>query len=101
MIHFVTHMMSEPAFDILRTQEQLGYVVHTSAKVSEATIAIQFIIQGDGNSPQHVDARIEAFIATFRTMLANMPAAEFENHRTAVVEMVSERAVGRFAHVTL
>ena len=88
--YFLTHVMSEPAFDVLRTKEQLGYIVHTSTKVSENILAIQFIIQGDSTSPGHIDSRIEAFLDTFRKMLADMPEKTFNNHVTACVEKLLE-----------
>ena len=29
MLELLAHLISEPAFDQLRTKEQLGYIVHT------------------------------------------------------------------------
>ena len=30
VLELLVHLISEPAFDKLRTQEQLGYIVHTA-----------------------------------------------------------------------
>jgi secreted Zn-dependent insulinase-like peptidase len=30
VLEFLAHLVSEPAFDQLRTKQQLGYIVHTS-----------------------------------------------------------------------
>ena len=35
----MVHLMNEPAFDQLRTKEQLGYIVHTSLKKVSAVLS--------------------------------------------------------------
>ena len=38
------------------------------------------------HGPQHLDERIDAFLADFSGTLAAMPAEEFEQHRAVVIQ---------------
>jgi insulysin len=65
------HMAREPAFNELRTQEQLGYIVFSTVKTSGNNIkSLMFLIQSDSHDPIHCDGRVEAFLERFRTKLA-------------------------------
>ena len=59
----------------LRTKEQLGYVVSAGATIG-AVSSLTFRVQTNNSSVAHVAARIDAFVAEFRTQLAAMTDAE-------------------------
>ena len=95
---FVHHLLREPAFNQLRTEEQLGYIVHTSIKTSGADIkGLVVLIQSDGFDPIHVESRVEEFLATFRPRIVEMTEEDFASNIHAVVssflEKVSHRMV--------
>mmetsp|Transcript_54710 Transcript_54710/g.61172 ORF Transcript_54710/g.61172 Transcript_54710/m.61172 type:complete len:194 (+) Transcript_54710:249-830(+) len=55
-------LVKEPAFNQLRTEEQLGYIVHVSVKTNGDNIkGLLLLIQSDSFSPDHVEARMELF----------------------------------------
>ena len=39
------HIMSEPAYDVLRTKEQLGYTVRTAAKLTGCVVGFAITVQ--------------------------------------------------------
>ena len=99
------NLIREPAFNQLRTEEQLGYIVHSSVKTSGDNIkGLLFLIQSDSFDPIHVESRVEAFLLQFRQRIVAMSQEEFQKHLDAVVSSFLEkvRIVGlRFEDQTL
>jgi insulysin len=92
ILAFLHHLVKEPAFNELRTNEQLGYIVHTSIKTSGDNIkGLLFLIQSDGYDPNHLDERVEAFLVRFRTRLVEMEAEEFDTNIQAVKKNFLEK----------
>ena len=86
------HLMKEPAFNELRTEEQLGYIVHTSIKTLGNDVkALLVLIMSDSHDPVHLDSRVEAFIARFRSKMISMSDDEFRTNVDAVVESFLEK----------
>jgi insulysin len=77
-------MTHEPAFDQLRTKEQLGYVVFSGAKPGSTTIGYRFIIQSE-RDPVYLESRIDNFLADWSKKLQDMDAAEFEGHKQSLI----------------
>lgn len=42
-------MMEEPCFDVLRTREQLGYVVYNSSKNTEGIIGLSVVVSSQAS----------------------------------------------------
>lgn len=80
----IDQMLHEPAFDQLRTKEQLGYVVFTGMRSLFTTSGFRFLIQSE-RTPQYLDTRIEAFLTRFSETLAEMSDADFEGHKRSVI----------------
>jgi insulysin len=86
------HLIKEPAFNQLRTNEQLGYIVHTSIKTSGDTIkGLLVLVQSDSHDPIHVEARVEAFLATMRQKILDLTQQEFQQNVEAVVASFLEK----------
>lgn len=77
-------IIHEPAFDQLRTKEQLGYVVFSGLRGCSTTYGFRFIIQSE-RTPEYLESRIEWFLHAQATALADMSDADFEGHKRAVV----------------
>lgn len=89
---FMNHIIREPAFNQLRTEEQLGYIVHTSVKTSGDNIkGLLFLIQSDSFHPNHVENRIETFLANFRQHIADMSSEDFQTNTDSVVASFLEK----------
>ncbi|KAL3476459.1 Metalloenzyme, LuxS/M16 peptidase-like protein [Aspergillus californicus] len=76
-------MNDEPAFDQLRSKEQLGYVVWSGARYSATTMGYRVIIQSE-RTPLYLESRIESFLAGFKKTLEAMSEDEFEGHKRSV-----------------
>ncbi|KAM4054774.1 peptidase M16 domain-containing protein [Hirsutella rhossiliensis] len=77
-------MTQEPAFDQLRTKEQLGYIVFSSIRNFATTCGFRVLIQGE-RTPQYLDSRIEAFLARFGQTLQTMSESDFEGHKRSLI----------------
>lgn len=60
----IANFMGEPFFSELRTRQQLGYIVGSSATASQRERYLTFIVQSSGYAPDKLRKRAEAFIAT-------------------------------------
>jgi insulysin len=74
----------EPAFDQLRTKEQLGYVVFSGVRSFSTTYGYRFIIQSE-KTPEYLEARCDAFLDFFEDALEKMTETEFESHKRSLI----------------
>ncbi|KAI0010148.1 LuxS/MPP-like metallohydrolase [Xylariaceae sp. FL0662B] len=77
-------IMHEPAFDQLRTKEQLGYVVFSGLRGTATTYGFRFIIQSERTS-DYLESRIDSFLVAQTASLADMSDTEFESHKRSVI----------------
>ncbi|RYP69252.1 hypothetical protein DL771_006220 [Monosporascus sp. 5C6A] len=77
-------IIHEPAFDQLRTKEQLGYVVFSGLRGGATTYGFRFIIQSE-KLAEYLEARIDNFLESQATALETMSDADFESHKRSVV----------------
>ncbi|KAL3417361.1 zinc protease [Phlyctema vagabunda] len=83
-VGLLDQMTHEPAFDQLRTKEQLGYVVFSGQRPAATTIGYRFIIQSE-KTPEYLESRIDAFLTLFGETLEKMPESEFEGHKRSLI----------------
>ncbi|KAG9246960.1 Metalloenzyme, LuxS/M16 peptidase-like protein [Calycina marina] len=77
----ITH---EPAFDQLRTKEQLGYVVFSGFRPTPNTIGYRFIIQSE-KANVYLEERIDSFLTGYQKTLAGMSETEFDGHKRSLI----------------
>ncbi|KAJ9302927.1 hypothetical protein DTO271G3_301 [Paecilomyces variotii] len=83
-------MTDEPAFDQLRSKEQLGYVVWSGARYSATTLGYRVIIQSE-RTAAYLESRIDAFLSRFAETLENMTEDEFEGHKRSIINKRLEK----------
>ncbi|PGH09771.1 insulysin [Blastomyces parvus] len=83
-------LTNEPAFDQLRTQEQLGYVVWSGIRYGATTLGYRVIIQSERTN-SYLESRIEAFLARFAETLESMTDEEFEGHKRSLINKRLEK----------
>ncbi|GFS16143.1 insulin-degrading enzyme-like [Elysia marginata] len=83
LLELFCQVISEPCFNILRTQEQLGYIVFSGVRRSKGVQGLRVIVQSM-KSPQYVEGRIEAFIQKMNDVILDMPEEEFSKHVSAL-----------------
>lgn len=80
----------EPAFDQLRTKEQLGYVVFTGMRTFSTTCGLRILIQSE-RTPEYLDSRIESFLIQIGESLEKMTGSEFEGHKRSLISKRLEK----------
>ncbi|KAI5707248.1 hypothetical protein M8J75_016018 [Diaphorina citri] len=83
LLELFVQIIHEPCFNILRTKEQLGYIVVSGIRKSSGVQGLRIIVQSDKH-PLFVDSRIEAFLAQMKDLISNMPDEEFQSHKEAL-----------------
>ncbi|KAH8590462.1 Metalloenzyme, LuxS/M16 peptidase-like protein [Bisporella sp. PMI_857] len=83
-------MTHEPAFNQLRTKEQLGYIIISGMRGTSTTAGFKFIIQSERNC-KYLEARIESFLASYRKTLGDMSEVEFEKHKMSLINSRLEK----------
>lgn len=85
-LSLLAQIASEPAFNVLRTKEQLGYVVN----LASTSTGIRILVQSE-KPPAYIEARIEAFLSGFKETLASLSADEYERHRQSLIAKKEEQ----------
>lgn len=90
LIEFVLKIMEEPLFDILRTQEQLGYAVGGTYRFNNGILGLSITIQSQENkhTTVAVEQRIEKFLhENVAEILTKLSDDEFETIQTALIKL--------------
>ncbi|KAH8673592.1 peptidase M16 inactive domain-containing protein [Xylariales sp. PMI_506] len=80
----LSQILHEPAFDQLRTKEQLGYVVFSGVRTCSTTYGFRFLIQSERPS-EYLESRIESFLNQQLAAISDMNDSDFENHKRSVI----------------
>jgi insulysin len=90
MLGLFAQMTSEPAFDQLRTKEQLGYIVFSGTRPSATMLGYMVLVQSE-RTPEHLESRVNAFLLKFGVDLEHMTKEEFEGHRRSLINKRLEK----------
>lgn len=90
--NLLTQILSEPAFNILRTQEQLGYIVHCSTWNLPGTghAGIRIVVQSE-RGPAYLESRVEAFLEAMKIHIEEMDASAFEEQKSGLERNLTEK----------
>ncbi|KAI5449830.1 metalloprotease [Naganishia albida] len=86
----LARLLDQPVFDILRTKEQLGYLVFSSVRGSVGSIGIRILLQSQ-NPAAFLETRIEAFLEYFKGFLEEMSNLDFQSTRQGLISTYAER----------
>lgn len=89
-LELLAQILNEPTFNVLRTKEQLGYIVQSGVRQACGVQGLRVIVQSDRN-PNFVESRIEAFLGSMRSHLEDMSQEEFDRHREALASRKLEK----------
>ncbi|XP_064631223.1 insulin-degrading enzyme-like isoform X2 [Lineus longissimus] len=82
ILELFCQIISEACFDVLRTKEQLGYIVVSGVRRANGVQGLRVLVQSD-KSPAHVDDRVEAFLKYIEGFIADMSDEVFKKHVAA------------------
>ncbi|CAG8531352.1 10171_t:CDS:10, partial [Cetraspora pellucida] len=87
----VGQISEEPAFDQLRTKEQLGYYVWSTVEEGTGSIAIKIGVQSE-KDPIYLENRIEEFLIKLQTIIENMPEEEYKKEIASLISKKLEKS---------
>ena len=92
VLELIGQIAYNSAYNQLRTQEQLGYIVSAfTRKTSGSAMGLSVLVQSSSTKPVDLEEKMENWIALFREELDAMPAQEIANEAAAVVAQLLER----------
>ena len=80
MLDLLMHMMENPMYDQIRTQDQFGYDVYCSGRWTFGILGCIFHVTTNVKTAAEVVERIDKFIADFRNDLSRMPTKAYHEH---------------------
>lgn len=81
----ITQILTEPAFSVLRTREQLGYIVSCALWLlpGGSENGLRIVVQSE-KKPGYLEERVEAFLEEMKAELEEMTDEGFESHKTGL-----------------
>lgn len=86
----LVQILSEPAFNVLRTQEQLGYIVSAAQWHNTGSLGLRVLVQSE-KDPKYLEMRVDAFLASMRSVLENMDDFEFQEQKNGLIHQWNEK----------
>ncbi|XP_074640666.1 insulin-degrading enzyme-like [Tubulanus polymorphus] len=90
MLELFCQLINESTFDVLRTQEQLGYIVMSGIRRTNGVQGLRVLVQSDRH-PDYVDQRVEAYLLYIESFLENMTDEVFKRHVSALETKILEK----------
>jgi insulysin len=99
--------LSEPAFNILRTKEQLGYIVGASAwsAPGDNDVGLRIVVQSE-RGPVYLEERVEVFLDHMKGVIELMTEEEFIEQKNGlgrnwreIVKNLNEEVSKFWAHI--
>ncbi|XP_056165703.1 nardilysin-like isoform X2 [Syzygium oleosum] len=84
-------IVEEPLFNQLRTQEQLGYVVEGSPRVTYRIYGFCFCVQSSKYDPVYLLGRIDKFIDSLEELLGGLDDCTFDNYKNGLISKLLEK----------
>ncbi|XP_003701355.1 insulin degrading metalloproteinase isoform X2 [Megachile rotundata] len=83
LLELLAQLISEPCFTILRTKEQLGYIVYSGVRRTNGAQGLRIIVQSD-RDPKYVEQKINSFLNSMLQHISSMSDEEFERHKESL-----------------
>ncbi|OMJ90452.1 hypothetical protein SteCoe_7150 [Stentor coeruleus] len=77
-LSLIDNFINEPCFNILRTKEQLGYIVWSYTQKFRGILNFLILIQSSVKSPTHIFNRISSFISYMKTCIHSLSDEDFD-----------------------
>ncbi|EJC99116.1 uncharacterized protein FOMMEDRAFT_160677 [Fomitiporia mediterranea MF3/22] len=90
LCYLLAQILKEPTFDVLRTKEQLGYIVDSAVIEDLETIGWDVVIQSEMD-PSYLESRIEAFLRSMRKIIQNMSDEKINSHKESLGKLWKEK----------
>ncbi|EJC99255.1 uncharacterized protein FOMMEDRAFT_170573 [Fomitiporia mediterranea MF3/22] len=91
--HLISQILDESAFDILRTKQQLGYIVYSRTVTDIELIGWRLVIESELDT-KYLESRIDAFLIYMRKVIRTMSDEMFESHKRSLRRQWTEMPKG-------
>ncbi|KAJ7256509.1 Metalloenzyme, LuxS/M16 peptidase-like protein [Mycena haematopus] len=87
----LTQILQEPAFNVLRTKEQLGYIVSCSGWLlaGQSEKGLRIVVQSE-KRPGYLEDRVEAFLEGMKVTIEDMTPEVFAEHKESLKKRWTE-----------
>ncbi|KAK3162116.1 hypothetical protein QOZ80_1BG0085710 [Eleusine coracana subsp. coracana] len=82
---------SQPAFNQLRTIEQLGYIASLSLRYDYGVWALHVVIQSTVKDPSYLDTRVDEFFKTFERNIHELSDKDFKRNVKSLIDSKLEK----------
>ncbi|KAK9462938.1 Metalloenzyme, LuxS/M16 peptidase-like protein [Lipomyces oligophaga] len=90
ILGIISQIGSEPAFNQLRTKEQLGYVVFSGIRVSRTMDGYRVLIQSE-RTTEFLETRIDYFLDQFGNIIKELTDEEYQKHVQSLIAKKLEK----------
>ena len=90
-LRLIKHFLNDRFFSELRTEQQLGYMVHTFETKKRGHTGITFSVRGYVQDPNYVSERITEFTQNHQKILEEQTMEEFEQLKSGYIETVTKK----------
>lgn len=92
LLELIAHLASTSSFNVLRTNEQLGYIVGSHGRRTlGGGWGLSVVVQGSVALPDRLEERIEAWLVSFRKELNDMEDKSISSEAKAVAAQFLEK----------
>jgi secreted Zn-dependent insulinase-like peptidase len=85
-LELLADIINQPFFNMLRTQQQCGYIVSSHVSYVDGVYMLSLLVQSSEKSCAELSARIEGFVNYFlRTELQSLTAGKFNAFRNGLI----------------
>ena len=86
LLDLVDQILYEPCYNVLRTQQQLGYHVSSGTRLTHGVQGFCITIQSSTYAASELESKIDAFLINFTTALESMTPEEFSKNKESVID---------------
>eukprot|EP01080_Neovahlkampfia_damariscottae_P000884 gene884-9795_t len=91
LLSIFCQIVESPFNEILRTKEQLGYLVFSRSRHDHNVISFSIIIQSSDKDPIYIQKKCEDFLDSFVNEIKEMKKEDFEHHVKACIDQNKEK----------
>jgi len=91
ILDIMANYLKEPVFEVLRTNEQLGYIVFGYKTEARGVLGYNILVQSSKKGPQYLSQRIFAFIDGIRDKIKNLTNEEFAQYVESVRVKIAQQ----------
>ncbi|KAK9476376.1 Metalloenzyme, LuxS/M16 peptidase-like protein [Lipomyces japonicus] len=90
VLSLLAQIGSEPAFNQLRTKEQLGYVVFSGVRQTRTQTGYRVLIQSEKTS-EYLESRVDNYFGVLKKFIENLSDEEFQKHVKSLINKRLEK----------